>query len=155
MGNRKTGGWGWKVFTISTEPSEGIVSRSALAFNLGVAGIRSLMGAANWVLGSILGAGRTVFLKVAAVGIDLMVGILSRMPTGVAMVREKKKKMAMGFILELCVLADYLFNSDQRWNCDSGLLNFIYFSFDGIIFRGVKIPLCGDIRVSQAPFNHN
>lgn len=112
------------------------MSRSALAFNLGVAGIRSLMGAANWVLGSILGAGRTVFLKVAAVGTDLMVGILSRMPTGVAMVREKKKKMAMGFILELCVLADYLFNSDQRWNCDSGLLNFIYFSFDGIIFRG-------------------
>lgn len=39
--------------------------------------------------------------------------------------------------------------------CDSRLLNFIYFPFDGIIFPGVRIPLCGDIRVSQAPFNHN
>lgn len=91
-----------------------IVSLSALAFNVGVTGIRSLMGAANLVLGSILGAGRTVFFKVAAVGTDWMVGMLSRMPTGVAMAREKKK-MAMGFILELCVLADYLFDRDHRW----------------------------------------
>lgn len=104
------------MFTISTEPSEGIVSLSALVFNMGVTGIRSLMGAANLVLGSILGAGRTVFFKVAAVGTDLLVGILSRMPTGVAMVREKKKKMAMGFMLGLCVLADYLFDRDHRWN---------------------------------------
>lgn len=101
------------MFTISTEPSEGIVSRSALAFNVGVMGIRSLMGAVNLV------AGRTVLsvlLKVAAVDSDLMVGILSRMPTGLAMAREKQKKIAMGFMLELCVLADYLFNKDHRWN---------------------------------------
>lgn len=98
------------MFTISTEPYEGIVSRSALAFNVGVLGIRSLMGAVN------LGAGRTDLLKVAAVDSDLMVGILSRMPTGLAMAREKQKKIAMGFMLELCVLADYLFNKDHRWN---------------------------------------
>lgn len=109
---------GWNVFTISTEPSEGIVSLSALAFNVGVTGTRLLMCVANLVLGSILGAVRTVFLKVAVVGTGLMVGILSRMLTGVAMVREKKKKMvmAMGFMLELCVLADYLFIRDHRWN---------------------------------------
>lgn len=29
--------------------------------------------------------------------------------------------------------------------CDSRLLDFVYFSFDGIIFRGVRVPLCGDI----------
>lgn len=34
--------------------------------------------------------------------------------------------------------------------CDSRLLNFIYFPFDGIIFRGVRVSFCGDIRVSQA-----
>lgn len=53
------------------------------------------MGAAK------LGAGRTVLLKVAAVDSDLMVGILRRMPTGLAMVREKEKRIAMGFILEI------------------------------------------------------
>lgn len=47
------------------------------------------------------------------VGADFMVGMLSRMPTGVAMVREKKEKMAMGFMLKLCVLADYLLNRDH------------------------------------------
>lgn len=53
------------------------------------------MGAAN------LGAGRTVLWKVAAVDSDSMVGILSRMPTGLAMVREKEKSIAMGFMLEI------------------------------------------------------
>lgn len=97
-------------FTISTKPSEGTVPPFALAFKVGV------------VLGSILGAGWTVFSKrtetrsVAAVGADSMVGMLCRMPTGVAMVREKKKDIAMGFMLELCALADYLFNSEHRWN---------------------------------------
>lgn len=38
---------------------------------------------------------------------------------------------------------------------DSRLLDFIYLSFDGIIFRWVRIPLCGYIKVSQAPVNHN
>lgn len=48
------------VFTLSTEPFEGIMPRSALAFNVGVAAW-PLMGVANFVLGSILGAGWTVF----------------------------------------------------------------------------------------------
>lgn len=62
---------------------------------MGVLGIRSLICAAN------LGAGRTDLLKVAAVDSDLMVGILSRMPTGLAMVREKQEKIAMGFMLKM------------------------------------------------------
>lgn len=110
------------AFTLSTKPSEGMISRSALAFIVELAETRPLMCAAKLLLGSILGAGRIVFLEraetmyVPAVGADLMVGMLSRMPTGVAMVREKKEKMVVGFMLEFCVLADHLLNRIHRWN---------------------------------------
>lgn len=113
---------GGGAFTLSTKPSEGMISRSALAFIVGFAETRPLMCAAKPLLGSILSAGRIVFLNraetmsVPAVGADLMVGMLGKMPTGVAMVREKKKKMAVGFMLEFCVLADYLLNRLHRWD---------------------------------------
>lgn len=41
--------------------------------------------------------------SIAAVGADLMVGKLSMMPSGVAMVRDNTKTMEENFMLELCV----------------------------------------------------
>lgn len=84
-----------------------LISESALAFNVGVAGTRSLVGgAANLTLGSIVGAGRTELSEsvmnrsVAAVGANLVLGLPSMMPTKVALLRDKNKKMRVNFLLK-------------------------------------------------------
>lgn len=74
-----------------------------LAFNVG--------GAANLVLDSMVGAVRADFSESVGtrfeVSADMMVGspmgMLSMIPTRVAIVRDKNKKMEEGFMLEFCI----------------------------------------------------
>lgn len=96
-------------FTISTVLSEGIdpVGRSALAFNVGLAGTSSLVGGtAKLALGRIVGAGRNDFSEgvrtrsVATVGGDMILGMPSMMLTRVAIVRNENKKTQVNFILQ-------------------------------------------------------
>lgn len=86
-----------------------LIRECALAFKVGVAGTRSLVGgAANLTLGRIVGAGRTDFSEsvrdgsVAVVGVNLVLGLPRMMPTKVALLRDENKKMRVNFLLKWC-----------------------------------------------------
>lgn len=99
-------------FTISTVLSEGIdtVGKSALAFNLGLAGTtRSLVeGAAKLALRSIVGAVRNGFSEsvrsrsVAPLGSDMILGMPSIMLARVTIVMDENTKILVSFILWCC-----------------------------------------------------
>lgn len=141
--------------------SEGIdpVSRSALAFNVGLARTRSLVGGtAKLALGRIVGAGRTDFSEgartrsVATVGSDMILGMPSMMLTRVAIVRDENKKTQVNSILRCFWLINFVQmeitnRTDMTADCS--------IFFDEILLCEVKIPLSGGYKVAQAPSNHN